>query len=291
MSGTTNQDYLLKQKTARLSVYSNTLLVVGKLIIGIMTGTVSIISEAIHSGVDLLASVIAFIAVKKSDTPPDSDHDYGHGKVENVSAAVEALLIIIAGLYIIVESVDKLRYPRTPEDLHWAILIMLISCITNQIISQKLFRIGEKTGSEALKADGQHLQSDVWTSAGVMVGLILMQISGFMWLDPFIAIAVAIIVLRVGYTMSKKCYYLLTDASLNQAEEEKIIHIILQNPQVLGYHKLRTRLAGNTAIMDFHLELPCDLPLEKAHAITREIETALKQQYGPCDPTIHIEPR
>ena len=291
MNGITKENYLLKQKTARLSVYSNTLLVIGKLSIGIMTGTVSIISEAIHSGADLLASVVAFIAVKKSDTPPDSDHDYGHGKVENISAAVEALLIILAAIYIIAESIDKLLYPHVPENLHWAFLIMLISCITNQFISRKLFQIAKKTGTEALKADGRHLQADVWTSAGVMGGLILMQISGFMWLDPLIAIVVATIILRVGYTMAKECYYLLTDASLNQVEEEKIGCIILQNPKVIGYHKLRTRLAGNMAIMDFHLELPCDLPLEKAHAVTKDIEFALKQQYGPCDPTIHIEPR
>ena len=166
----TTDEIALKRRTACLSVLSNTLLVIGKLSIGLLTGTVSLISEAIHSGVDLLAAAIACLAVRKSCLPPDQDHDYGHGKVENVSAAFESLLIIVAALSILYEAAGKFFHPQIPESLDWAIVIMLASSLINAVVSARLYYVGEKTGSEALKADGMHLRADVWTSAAVMQG-------------------------------------------------------------------------------------------------------------------------
>ena len=164
MSQNENQ---LKHRTARLSVVSNSILVIGKLAIGFSTGTVSIISEGIHSGVDLLASAIACFAVKKAALPPDKDHDYGHGKVETVSAAFEALLIIAAALAIFYEAIEKLLNPQPLQEdgLYLAIGIMAVSSLLNAIVSQRLFSVGKKTGSAALQADGMHLRADVWTSA------------------------------------------------------------------------------------------------------------------------------
>ena len=287
----TTDEITLKRRTACLSVLSNTLLVIGKLSIGILTGTVSLISEAIHSGVDLLAAAIACLAVRKSCLPPDQDHDYGHGKVENVSAAFESLLIIVAALSILYEAVGKFFHPQVPESLNLAIVIMLASSLINAIVSARLYYIGEKTGSEALKADGMHLRADVWTSAAVMAGIFLMKVTGWAILDPLIACLVALGILRVGYKMCRRSYDDLTDASLSDDEESKIGHIIMETPGVKGYHHLRTRISGSETIMDFHLELDRTLPLSQAHAISDKVESALQKKYGPCDPMIHLEPR
>lgn len=287
----TTDEITLKRRTACLSVLSNTLLVIGKLSIGILTGTVSLISEAIHSGVDLLAAAIACLAVRKSCLPPDQDHDYGHGKVENVSAAFESLLIIVAALSILYEAVGKFFHPQVPESLNLAIVIMLASSLINAIVSARLYYVGEKTGSEALKADGMHLRADVWTSAAVMAGIFLMKVTGWAILDPLIACLVALGILRVGYKMCRRSYDDLTDASLSDDEESKIGHIIMETPGVKGYHHLRTRISGSETIMDFHLELDRTLPLSQAHAISDKVESALQKKYGPCDPMIHLEPR
>ena len=287
----TTDEIALKRRTACLSVLSNTLLVIGKLSIGLLTGTVSLISEAIHSGVDLLAAAIACLAVRKSCLQPDQDHDYGHGKVENVSAAFESLLIIVAALSILYEAAGKFFHPQIPESLDWAIVIMLASSLINAVVSARLYYVGEKTGSEALKADGMHLRADVWTSAAVMAGIFLMKITGWAILDPLIACLVALGILRVGYKMCRRSYDDLTDASLSDAEESKIGHIIMETPGVKGYHHLRTRISGSETIMDFHLELDRTLPLSQAHAISDKVESALQKKYGPCDPMIHLDPR
>lgn len=290
MSQNENQ---LKHRTVRLSVISNGLLVIGKLAVGISTGTVSIISEGIHSGVDLLAAAIACFAVKQAALPPDKDHDYGHGKVETVSAAFEALLIIAAALAILYEAVEKLLHPHPLQEdgLYLAIGVMAVSSLMNAIVSQRLFSVGKKTGSAALQADGMHLRADVWTSAAVLTGVGLMKITGWAWIDPVIACLVAVGILHVGYGMCRQSYKDLTDSSLDEMEERRIGRIILDNPGVLGYHNLRTRVSGNVTVLDFHLEVDKRIPVYQAHAISDAVEFSLHTKYGPCDPTIHIEPR
>jgi cation diffusion facilitator family transporter len=285
------QEIQLKRNTARLSVISNIILVICKLFVGMLTGTVSILSEAVHSGVDLLAAAIAFMAVKKSSLPPDQDHDYGHGKVENISAAFESLLIILAAVFILSEAITKLTVPQEPQSLNLALIVMLGSSLLNVFISRRLCTVGKQTGSQALLADGMHLRTDVWTSAGVMVGILFMKITGFLWIDPLIACLVAVGIMRVGYKMCRSSYDDLTDASLSDAEEGRIGNIIMKNPEVLGFHHLRTRMAGQEVLMDFHLELDKTLSLCQAHIISEEVETALHEAYGNCDPVIHIDPK
>ena len=144
----------LKKRTAWLSIFSNTTLVILKLIVGLYVGAVSLISEALHSGTDLIAALIAFWAVHKSELPPDKEHDYGHGKYENLSAAVEALLIVGAAIGIVYEAVDKFHRVETPEFLEYGIAIMVVAIVINFIVSRRLIRVAKLTGSQALEADG-----------------------------------------------------------------------------------------------------------------------------------------
>ena len=191
----------LKRNTAWLSIMSNTLLVILKLAVGLYVGAVSLVSEALHSGVDLIAAFIAFWAVRKAVVPPDKEHDYGHGKFENLSSAVEALLIVATAIFIIYEAIHKFNTPLDPEFLQYGIYIMFISIVVNIIVSRRLIAVAKKTDSQALEADGLHLQADVWTSVGVLLGLVGMKVFGFLWLDPVIAIIVALIIFRAGYKM------------------------------------------------------------------------------------------
>lgn len=280
----------LKKRTARLSVISNTVLVILKLVVGFYTGAVSIISEAAHSGFDLLASIIAFYAVRKADAPPDDNHAYGHGKFENLSGAIEAILIVGAAIWIAYEAASRFHTAKTPEFLEYGIVIMIVSIGINYWVSEKLFKVAKQTGSHALEADGLHLRADIWTSIGVLAGLVVIHFSGLAWLDPVIAIVVAGIVFKAGYGMTKKSLYELTDISLPADEEQAIIDIIRSHTEVISFHQLRTRRSGSWRLIDMHLILYKDMHLNKAHDICDQIEAQIKEKLGNCDVVIHLEP-
>jgi len=280
----------LKQRTARLSVGSNLLLVILKLSVGVFSGAVSIVSEAAHSGVDLIAAFIAFYAVRKAVKPPDEQHAYGHGKVENLSGAIEAGLIVLAAIWIVYEAINKYYQAEAPEFLEYGVAVMVVSIVVNWYVSNKLFKVAATTGSQALEADAVHLRSDIWSSIGVLGGLVVIKITGYTWLDSAIAVIVALIVFRAGYQMSKKSLYELTDISLPEVEEEIIRDILSAHPDSIDFHQLRTRRSGSRRLIDVHLILYKDMHLDKAHAICDQIEAEIEAKLAPCDITIHIEP-
>ena len=283
-------DSKLKERTARLSVISNTVLVVLKLVVGFYTGAVSIISEAAHSAVDLLAAVIAFYAVRVADQPPDGNHAYGHGKVENLSGAIEAVLIIVAAVWIVYEAGTKITSTYTPEYLEYGIAIMILSIVLNYFVSNRLHKVAKKTGSHALEADALHLQADIWTSAGVLIGLVIIKITGLAWLDPVIAILVAGVVFKAGYGMTKKSLYELTDISLPPEEEQLIVDVINSHTEVISFHQLRTRRSGSRRLIDMHVILYKEMHLNEAHSVCDQIEAEIKEKLEFCDVVIHIEP-
>ena len=273
-----------------VSVFSNSSLVVTKLVVGVLTGSVSVISEAAHSAVDLLAAMIAYYAVSTSDKKPDRDHNYGHGKVENISGAVEAVLIIVAALWIIYEASRKLSAKELPRDLEYGIAIMAVSIIVNYFVSRKLFQVAKETQSHALEADALHLEADIWTSIGVLAGLIAIKVTGLYWLDPVIAIVVAAIIFKAGYDMTKKSLRELSDVALPEEERTLIQGIVENHPLIKDHHRLRTRRSGSKRLVDVHILLEPDLRLEQAHAVSVEIEEQIKFLYSPCDVIIHQEP-
>lgn len=279
-----------KVKAAKLSVASNSLLVISKLVIGVITGSVSVISEAAHSAVDLLAACIAYYAVKTASKPPDEKHTYGHGKVENISGAVEAVLIVFAALWIIYESLQKLNIQEVPGNLEYGIAIMAVSIIVNITVSRYLFRVAKETQSHALEADALHLQADVWTSTGVLGGLLAIKLTGLYWLDPGIAIVVACIIFKVGYKMTKKSISELNDVAFN-AKDQMVIESILEAHQMVkGFTHLRTRRSGSMRLIDVHLLLDKNLKLDMVHRVCDELEQEIKDRLAPCDVLVHVEP-
>jgi len=287
-----------KTKAALLSVSSNTILVVLKLAVGLTIGSVSVVSEAIHSGVDLLAAVIALLAVKKAGVPADKDHPYGHGKFENVSGTVEALLIFLAAGWILYEAVKKLVYHDPLEQPGLGVAVMAISSVANLLVSQMLFRVGKETDSIALQADACHLRTDVYTSAGVMLSLAIIMTGSVIapgidlrWMDPVAAIAVALLIVRAAYHLTVESARDLLDVSLPKEEEEAICcHIAAFAPTVRGYHRLATRKSGSDRFVEFHMRVDPTMTIDESHRIADMITDSIKQRFPNTRVTIHIEP-
>jgi cation diffusion facilitator family transporter len=288
----------LKVRIAVLSVTSNTTLMVMKLAVGLSIGSVAIISEAIHSGFDLVAALIALFSVKTSSLPADTYHPFGHGKIENISGTVEALLILVAAIWIIVEAVRKLMNPQPIDALGWGVAVMLISAVVNAIVSEILFKVGRKTDSIALQADAWHLRTDVYTSAGVMGSLALIWLfeflspgSDFYWLDPVAAIAVALLILKAAYDLTIQSARDLLDVKLPKAEIDWITQLIIRHqPAVKGFHHLKTRKSGHFRFIEFHLKVDPQMSVEASHNITEDLTHMIKSRYPDASVMIHIEP-
>lgn len=277
-----------KVKIARLSILSNTFLIIIKLVVGLISGSVSIISEAIHSSMDLLASIIAFFSVKISDTPADEEHPYGHGKFENISGVAEAILIFIASFWIIFEAVKKLMSKEPVGELGIGFVVMFISAGVNFYVSRKLYKVAKETDSIALEADALHLKTDIYTSAGVGIGLLLIWITGLYYLDPIVAILVALFILRESYILLRNAYFPLVDTAMAE-NEIQIIRNSLQE-RSLKFHNLKTRKAGHFRFADIHLELPENLSLKEVHEVCDEIENELSTRIRNLEINIHVEP-
>lgn len=278
-----------KVSVARLSIISNTLLIIMKLAAGIISGSVSIISEAIHSSMDLLAALIAFFSVRVSDNPPDSRHPYGHGKIENISGVIEALLIFLAALWIIFEAVKKLIEGSFELDsVAIGSAVMVVSAIVNTIVSRRLYKVARETNSVALEADALHLKTDVYTSLGVAAGLGLIIVTGINWLDPVVAILVALFIIRESYHLLKKAFTPLLDTAW-ESEDISALEQTLNDLEV-NYHDLRTRIAGNYRFVDLHIQIPQEESVGHAHDYCDKIENELTSKYDNLTVTIHVEP-
>jgi len=287
-----------KENVAILSVFSNSVLVAFKTIVGILIGSVSIISEAIHSGMDLLAAVIAMFSVKESSIPADDVHPFGHGKVESISGLVEALLIFVAAFWIIFEAIKKISSSQAMESPGWGVAVMLASAVINFIVSRRLFKVGKEAESIALQADAWHLRTDVYTSTGVMLSLAIIWIVHIIfpepnihWLDPAAAICVAVFILKAAYDLTSQALRDLMDVKLPAEEEAMIRDVIVSNkPAVHGFHQLRTRRAGHFRFIEFHIKVDPQMTVLSSHNITRTIKQNIREKFSHSIITIHIEP-
>ncbi|MHB0871744.1 MAG: cation diffusion facilitator family transporter [Chloroflexota bacterium] len=280
-----------KQGVATLSVASNTLLVVLKLAVGISIGSVSVMSEAVHSGIDLLAAIMAFFAVRTSARPPDEGHHFGHGKVESLSGAAEAMLIFVAAVLIVNEAVQKLLYGVELQTVDLGIAVMGISAAVNTVVSRQLLRVARATGSAALEADGWHLTTDVLTSLGVALGLVAVRLTGRSELDPLIAIGVALFICKAAYDITSKSIRDLLDSSLPKEEQALILRALdTHKKDLVGYHRIRSRKVGSERHVDLHLVVRRDATVQESHDLCDHLEDHLQSALGSCSLGIHVEP-
>jgi cation diffusion facilitator family transporter len=287
-----------KTPVAVLSVVSNTILVVLKCIVGLSIGSISVISEAIHSAIDLLAAIIALFAVRKSIKPPDKEHSFGHGKVENISGTIEAILIFLAAGFIINESIHKLRQPEQLDTVGWGILVMLFSAVANIIVSHLLFKVSRATDSIALEADAWHLRTDVYTSFGVFGALIVIWTANLIWpsvnlawIDPVAALVVALLIIHAAYRLVVKSARDILDSSLDESEVSEIRKIIMgQSPRVISFHNLRTRKASATRFIEVHIVVEHTLSAQDSHEISRSIKDEIRSLFPDTQIIIQVEP-
>ena len=287
----------IKLRAASLSVASNTFLVVAKLVVGLMIGSVSVISEAIHSAVDLPAAVIAWFAVRVSGQPADKQHPYGHGKYENLSGAIEAALIFVAAIWIVWEAVVKLRHGGELETPGWGMAVMGVSAAMNFAVSTNLMRVGKKYDSLALQADAWHLRTDVWTSAGVMAGLAVIWIGKMVapsvnlaWVDPVAAIAVAMLIAHASWELTRQATGGLLDETLPEDEIAFIQRTAQAHPPIRSLHDLRTRKSGPERFIDAHVAVPYDMTVQAGHDKGKEFKGVLRAHWPVSQINIHIDP-
>lgn len=282
-----------KKLAAGLSIFSNTVIIILKFIAGIISGSISIISEAIHSLSDCLASVLTFFSVIRSSRPADAEHPFGHGKYEDMSGFIEGGLIIVASFYIVFEAGKKLFWHTTAEtEPTLGIIVMGIAVVANFLVSSYLFKVAKDSNSVSLYADGEHLRTDIYSSLGVLIGLVLIKLTGLYILDPIIAIIVAIFIFKAGFTISKTTLNNLLDGSLPKEDLEHIESIIntFNDKGILGYKNLKARQVGPSRDIEMVLLFPENMTILECHKICDAIEESITEELGNCTVSIHAEP-
>jgi cation diffusion facilitator family transporter len=281
-----------KSRAASLSVASNCGLILAKLVAGLVTGSVAILSDAIQSTIDLIASVITLVSVRKAAAPADADHRYGHEKVEDLSAAVEAMLLLLGALVIAVQAVRRLVDGGTIGELGVGIAVVAAAAVVNITVATHLGRVAQQTGSMALEADGAHLRTDAVVSVGVLIALVLSGLTGAAWIDPVVGLLVAAVIAVTGIRILIGSGRRLVDESL-PAEEMVIVRTVVESfvhDAVAGFHDLRARHSGASHQVDLHLQFRAGTSLEDAHAISHQLRDAVVEQLPNTTVLIHLEP-
>jgi cation diffusion facilitator family transporter len=270
---------------------SNALLVVAKLIVWLLSGSVSVLSEAVHSATDVFVTTIQLITVRLAARPADHDHAYGHGKFENVSAAIEAFFIMAVAAFVVWQAIAKLHAPAVPAHLEVGIGVMIASSVITCLVWLRLRKVADLEQSPALQAEAMQLQADVWTALGVAVGLAAIRFTGLDIIDPILSLLIAGLIVRSAYAVVAKAVIDLTDGRLPPDQEAHIREIIERHRAIFaGYHKLRTRRAGGGEFIDFHLQMRSDMPLKEAHDQSDTIVVDIKRELPRAHVLIHLEP-
>lgn len=277
------------RRAARLSIISNTGLVIVKIAAGILTGSISVLAEGIQSTVDILASLMIYASLGVAGRPPDRRHPYGHGKFESLTSAVQMLLILGSTAFILSQAFRRLLHPRMP-DVDWGIAAMGLALVVDLAVSAHLQRVARQTDSLALEAEAQHLRADMYACAGVLLGLVAVRLTGWAPLDPIIAALLTVVVIITAVRLMGVSLRPLLDQSLPAEEEAQIRGALDADDRVMGYHRLRTRQAGTQRHVDVHIMLEDSLPLSEAHAIGEEIERAIRKTLPNLDVVVHVEP-
>lgn len=281
-----------KSGAAALSIASNALLIAIKLAAGAITGSIAILTEAIHSLIDLVASVVAFVSVRKADEPADADHPYGHEKVESLAATIEGLLILVGAGVIVYEATHRLVVGAEVETLGVGIAVMGFSVLANLAVSSVLSRQARVHESPALAGDAAHLRADAATSAGVLLGLVIVAITGNAAFDSITALVVSGAIVSAGIRIVRHSSGVLVDEALPSEEMDRIETAIAtaRTPEVVGYHKLRARRAGRRRYIDLHVQYRAGTSLERAHELTHAMRDSIEVAIPNAEVLIHAEP-
>jgi cation diffusion facilitator family transporter len=281
-----------KSGAAALSIASNALLVAIKLAAGAITGSIAIVTDAVHSLIDLVASVVAFVSVRKAEEPADAEHPYGHEKVESLAATIEGLLILVGAAIIVYEATRRLVVGAEVETLGVGIAVMSFSLLANLLVSTILARQARAHDSPALEGDAAHLRADAMTSLGVIVGLVLVEVTGNAAFDSITALLVAAAIVLAGLRIVRSSSGVLVDETLPSEELDRIEAAIAaaRTPEMAGYHKLRARRAGSRRYIDLHVQYRSGTSLERAHELAHLMRRRIEATIPRAEVLIHVEP-
>ncbi len=282
----------LKQRAALLSVVSNSVLILLKLGAGTVTGSVAILTEAVHSSIDLIASIVAFVSVRKAGEPADESHRYGHQKIENLAAAIEGILILVGSAAIAFQAIRRLLGHGRVHTIGLGIGVVALSIAVNVVVSRLIARNARVTESPALEGDAAHLRTDALSSAAVLAALALVKLTGAQWLDPVVALLVAAAIVVTGVRLLMRSSRVLVDEAL-PGDEVDAIRAAVEDfgaRGVVGYHELRTRRAGSRRYVDLHVQFSAGTSLESAHRTAHELQDVIGGRLRGADVLIHLEP-
>jgi cation diffusion facilitator family transporter len=278
-----------KERIALISVFAAIFLTGSKMVVGLLTGSLGILSEALHSGLDLIAAIITYFSVRLSDKPADSDHHYGHGKVENLSALIETILLLITCIWIVYEAIHRLTTGKLHiEVTYWSYIVVITSILIDFTRSRALMKAAKKHNSQALEADALHFSTDIWSSAVVFIGLICANI-GWYFADAIAALIVSIIVIYISYQLGKRSINVLLDKA--PTKQIEIVESIVKNvPQVISFHDIRIRNSGADVFIELSIHVCPSLNIEEGHKIAHEVENRIHKAIARCSVHIHEEP-
>ena len=282
-----------KGRAAALSVASNSLLIAAKLVAGFATGSVAVLTEGVHSSVDLLASIVAFISVRKSGEPADREHRYGHEKMENLAAATEGALILVGAGIITYQAIARLVHGSHVHTVGIGIGVVAASAVVNLVVSRVIARRARETGSVALEGDALHLSADAVSSVAVLGGLVLIAVTHAYWIDPVVALVVAAGIVIAGLRLVRRASRALVDEALPEADLAQVRDAISEvgtSRGVIGFHALRSRTAGSRRYVDLHVQFASGTTLEAAHGTAHALSDEIARRLGGADVLVHLEP-
>ncbi len=266
-------------------------LIVLKVVVAIITGSISILAQAADSFLDLFAVAITFFAISIATKPADEQHPFGHGKVENIAAVVQAVLIFTASGLIIYSAVRRIKAETAIELTEAGIGVMVVSIIASIFLSRHLLKVARATDSISLEANARNIATDVYSAVGVLVGLVVIRFTGLNIIDPIVALVVALLILKVGYEVMRRSFGGLIDVRLPEVEESVIRSCIMEHDgELVGFHELRTRKSGSQRYIDLHLVMPKHVSVEEAHRVCDEVEQGIKKRLLGSSVIIHVEP-
>jgi cation diffusion facilitator family transporter len=255
------------------------------------TGSVGLLSDALESTVNIVAAVIALAALKAAAKPADKEHHFGRGKAEYFSAQIEGFMILLAALIIVVTAAERFLHPRELEQLGWGLAISTLASVLNGVVAVMLMRAGKEHRSPVLDADGKHLMTDVWTSVGVIVGVALVQVTGYLRLDSIVAMAVGINIIITGLHLLRDSTSKLMDKSLSDEDHTEIVKVLKKyESEEVKFHALQTRESGRHRFVSMHVLVPGAWSIQKGHDLSEEVETEIKAALPDTTVSTHVEP-
>jgi cation diffusion facilitator family transporter len=282
----------VKTRAAAVSIASNSCLIVLKVAAGLVTGSVGILSDAVHSLMDLIASLIAWASVRKADEPADASHRYGHEKLEDLAAGAQALLLLFGAAFIAGEAIRALSEGNHVGSIGVGLAVAAAAAAVNLVISTYLERAGRTSGSIALHANAADLRTDAFVSLAVFVSLLVVKLTGVTWIDPAVGLLVAVAITRTGVLILIDASRHLVDEAL-PADELAALHQVVQSfvgDEVVGFHDLRARHVGSRHQVDLHLQFSSGTSLERAHYVSHQLQDAVAERLPGTTVLVHLEP-